>query len=77
MTASEIIPTRYSHLAPPRGPSMFSAAHRLPAHRLPAHRLTVRHLRRQIDKAFRDDGLEPPLDSVETVSFLTARTCCN
>ena len=51
---------------------MFSAAHRLPA-----HRLTVRHLRRQIDKAFRDDGLEPPLDSVETVSFLTARTCCN
>lgn len=48
-------------------------AHRLPAHRLPAHRLTVRHLRRQIDKAFRDNGLEPPLDCVETVSVPTTR----
>ena len=30
-------------------------------------------LRRQIDKAFRDMGLEPPAHSVETVSFLTTR----
>ena len=30
-------------------------------------------LRRQIDKAFRDEGLEPPGHSVETVSFLTSR----
>lgn len=30
-------------------------------------------LRRQIDKAFRDESLEPPVHSVETVSFLTAR----
>lgn len=30
-------------------------------------------LRRQIDKAFRDEGLEPPALSVETVSFLTTR----
>ena len=30
-------------------------------------------LRRQIDKAFRDDGLEPPAHAVETVSFLTTR----
>ena len=30
-------------------------------------------LRRQIDKAFRDEGLEPPAHAVETVSFLTTR----
>lgn len=30
-------------------------------------------LRRQIDKAFRDENLEPPNHSVETVSFLTTR----
>jgi DNA-binding transcriptional LysR family regulator len=30
-------------------------------------------LRRQIDKAFRDETLEPPNHSVETVSFLTTR----
>lgn len=30
-------------------------------------------LRRQIDKAFRDENLEPPAQSVETVSFLTSR----
>lgn len=30
-------------------------------------------LRRQIDKAFRDEGLEPPAHNVETVSFLTSR----
>ncbi|MGB8815339.1 MAG: LysR family transcriptional regulator [Paracoccaceae bacterium] len=30
-------------------------------------------LRRQIDKAFRDEDLEPPAHSVETVSFLTTR----
>jgi DNA-binding transcriptional LysR family regulator len=30
-------------------------------------------LRRQIDKAFRDENLEPPTHSVETVSFLTTR----
>lgn len=30
-------------------------------------------LRRQFDKAFRDEGLEPPLHWVETVSFLTSR----
>ena len=30
-------------------------------------------LRRQIDKAFRDENLEPPAHVVETVSFLTTR----
>jgi DNA-binding transcriptional LysR family regulator len=30
-------------------------------------------LRRQFDKAFRDEGLEPPMHWVETVSFLTSR----
>jgi len=30
-------------------------------------------LRRQIDKAFRDENLEPPAHAVETVSFLTTR----
>lgn len=30
-------------------------------------------LRRQIEKAFRDENLEPPSHSVETVSFLTTR----
>lgn len=30
-------------------------------------------LRRQIDKAFRDEDLEPPVHSVESVSFLTTR----
>ncbi len=30
-------------------------------------------LRRQIDKAFRDENLEPPTHSVETVSFITTR----
>lgn len=30
-------------------------------------------LRRQIDKAFRDEGLDPPAHCVETVSFLTTR----
>ncbi|MEH7829908.1 LysR family transcriptional regulator [Gemmobacter denitrificans] len=30
-------------------------------------------LRRQFDKAFRDQNLDPPLHSVETVSFLTTR----
>ncbi len=30
-------------------------------------------LRRQIDKAFRDEGLDPPAHAVETVSFLTTR----
>ena len=30
-------------------------------------------LRRQFDKAFRDENLEPPTHSVETVSFLTSR----
>lgn len=37
---------------------------------LPGHSTT---LRRQIDKAFRDENLEPPAHSVETVSFLTTR----
>ena len=30
-------------------------------------------LRRQVDKAFRDEGLEPPTQVVESVSFLTTR----
>lgn len=37
---------------------------------LPGHSTT---LRRQFDKAFRDENLEPPGHSVETVSFLTSR----
>lgn len=34
---------------------------------------TTTTLRRQIDKAFRNENLEPPAHSVETVSFLTSR----
>ncbi|MDZ4309937.1 MAG: LysR family transcriptional regulator [Cypionkella sp.] len=37
---------------------------------LPGHTTT---LRRQIETAFRDANLEPPVHSVETVSFLTTR----